>query len=175
VLRTDDLANVMLDRGKSIDINVLHGVLGHPSEDITKKIAEYYCWKITGKFKPCSDCQTAKFKQNAVPKELETKSTIPGERLYIETSSVKTESFGGSKFWLLVVDDCTDVAWSAFLNKKSDQVERLITLIKELAIKHKGSVKYTRCDTAGENGALEKECAKQGLGIQFEYTGRGTP
>jgi hypothetical protein len=110
-----------------------------------------------------------------VPKESETKSIIPGERLYIDASSVKAKSFGGSKFWLLVVDDCTDVAWSAFLNKQSDQVERLITLIKELAIKDKVSVKYIRCDNAGENGALEKECAKQGLGIQFEYTGPGTP
>jgi hypothetical protein len=33
VSKTDDLANVMLDRGKSIDINVLHGVLGHHQED----------------------------------------------------------------------------------------------------------------------------------------------
>jgi hypothetical protein len=120
VLSTDDLANIMLDKGKTININVLHEVLGHPSEDNTKKTADYYGWKITGKFKPCSDCQTAKSKQNAVPKESETKSIIPGERLYIDTSSVKTESFGGSKFWLLVADDCTDVAWSAFLNKKSD-------------------------------------------------------
>jgi hypothetical protein len=152
VSRTDDLANVMLDRGKSINISVLHGVLGHPSEDITKKTAEYYGWKITGKFKPCSDCQIAKSKRNAVPKESETKSTISGERLYIDTSSVKTESFGGSKFWLLVADDCTDVAWSAFLNKKSNQVERLITLIKELAIKHKVLVKYIRCNNAGDYG-----------------------
>jgi hypothetical protein len=170
VSRTDDLANVMLDRRKSIDISVLHGVLGHPSEDITKKTADYYGWKITGKFKPCYDRQTAKSKQNAVPNESETKSIIPGERLYIDTSSVKAKTFGGSKFWLLVVDDCTDVAWSAFLNKKGDQVERLITLIKELAIKHKVSVKYIRCDNASENGALEKECTKQGLGIQFKNT-----
>jgi hypothetical protein len=31
-----------------------------------------------------------------------------------------------------------------------------MTLIKELAIKHKVSVKYIRCDNAGENGSLEK-------------------
>jgi hypothetical protein len=73
------------------------------------------------------------------------------------------------------VDDCSDVAWSAFLNNKIDQVERLTMLIKALAIKHKVSVKYIRCDNASENGALEKECAKQGLGVQFEYTGPGTP
>jgi hypothetical protein len=37
------------------------------------------------------------------------------------------------------------------------------------------SVKYIRCDNAGENGSLDRECAKQGLGIQFEYTGPGMP
>jgi hypothetical protein len=108
-------------------------------------------------------------------KESGTKSTIPGERIFIDTSSVKTKSFGGSKFWLLVVNDCTDVAWSAFLPKKSNQVDRIVELIKDLAKKHKTTVKYIRCDNAGENGSLEKECAKQGLGIQFEYTGPGTP
>ena len=48
-------------------------------------------------------------------------------------------------------------------------------MIKDLATKHKTTVKYIRCDNAGENGSLERECAKQGLGIQFEYTGPGTP
>jgi hypothetical protein len=175
VPRTNAMANVMLDRGKTIDIDVLHSVLGHPSQDITKHTAQYYGLKITGTFKPCSNCQTVKSKQNAMMKESGTKSTIPGERIFNDTSSVKTKSFGGSKLWLLVVDDCTDVAWSAFLRKKSDQVDRIVELIKDLAKKHKTMVKYIRWDNAGENGSLEKECAKQGLGIQFEYTGQGTP
>ncbi len=42
VPRTDAMANVMLDRGKTIDINVIHSVLGHPSQDITKQTAQYY-------------------------------------------------------------------------------------------------------------------------------------
>ncbi len=119
----------------------LYRKLGHPSEEITKQTAQYYGWKITGTFKPCSNCQTAKSKQNSVMKETGTKSTIPGERIFIDTSSVRTKSFGGSKFWLLVVDDCTDVAWSAFLRKKSDQVDRIVDLIKDLAKKHKTTVK----------------------------------
>jgi hypothetical protein len=36
----------------------------------------------------------------------------------IDTSSVKKASFGGSKFWLLVIDDYTDMCWSTFLKKK---------------------------------------------------------
>jgi hypothetical protein len=36
-------------------------------------------------------------------------------------------------------------------------------------------VKAIRCDDAGENKALEKRCIQEQLGIDFEYTGPGTP
>ena len=51
-------------------------------------------------------------------KESDSKSTHKEERLYIDTSSVKTESLGGAKFWLLVVDDFTGMGWSYFLKGK---------------------------------------------------------
>jgi transposase InsO family protein len=44
-----------------------------------------------------------------------------------------------------------------------------------LKAKHGRTVKFIRCDNAGENKALEKACLKEGLGIQFEYTAPGTP
>jgi hypothetical protein len=36
-------------------------------------------------------------------------------------------------------------------------------------------VKIIRCDDAGENKALENQCIQAQLGIDFEYTGPGTP
>jgi hypothetical protein len=36
-------------------------------------------------------------------------------------------------------------------------------------------VKTIRCDDAGENKALENRCIQEQLGIDFEYTGPGTP
>jgi hypothetical protein len=56
VPRTDAMANVMLDKGKTIDINALHAILGHPPQDITKQTAQYYGWRIEETFKPCSNC-----------------------------------------------------------------------------------------------------------------------
>jgi hypothetical protein len=93
----------------------------------------------------------------------------------IDTSSVKKQSFGKSKFWLLIMDDCTGVCWSRFLKKKSDQVDLIINLLKDLKSKHNKTVKLIRCDNAGENKSLQKLCEKEGLGIQFEYTAPGTP
>jgi hypothetical protein len=55
----------------------------------------------------------------------------------------------------------------------------MVMLIKRLRsdqrypIKH--IVKTNRCDDAGENKALENRCIQEQLGIDFEYTGPGTP
>ena len=41
--------------------------------------------------------------------------------------------------------------------------------------RHKIQVKIIRCDNAGANKVLERESAKNELGIIFEYTAPGTP
>jgi hypothetical protein len=38
-------------------------------------------------------------------------SNVLGERLYIEISSIKEGSFGGAKFWALIVDECIEYCW----------------------------------------------------------------
>ncbi len=68
-----------------------------------------------------------------VNKESQNKTTDPGERLMIDISSIKTsgkEQIGN--FWLLVVDEATDMKWSFFLKKKSAQVPVMIGFIKGL-------------------------------------------
>jgi len=74
-----------------------------------------------------------------------------------------------------VVDDCTDFCWSFFLKKKSDQVDLILDLIKDVKAKYNYTVRYIRCDNAGENTSLEKKCLEQGLGITFEYTSPHSP
>jgi hypothetical protein len=44
----------------------------------------------------------------------------PGELMYLDICCIKTASLGGSKFWLLIVDDYTSMKWSRFLKKKDD-------------------------------------------------------
>jgi hypothetical protein len=57
--------------------------------------------------------------------------------------------------------------------------DQVVLLIKKLrsdqryTIKH--IVKVIRCDDAGENKVLELRCIHAQLGINFEYTGPGTP
>ena len=104
----------------------------------------------------------------------ESKSTTKGERLYIDTSSVQVESLGGAKFWLLVVDDFTDMAWSYFLKAKIEVKSKIIQLIKDFRL-NDVHVKKIRCDNAGENFSLQKFCDRERFGVTFEFTGSGSP
>ena len=85
-------------------------------------------------------------------------------------SSIKAKSYGGAKFWLLVMDDATGFIWSFFLKYKSQVKDKMIELIKDLDKKQGYKVKYLRCDNAGENLKVEEECLKLGLGTTMEYT-----
>jgi hypothetical protein len=97
----------------------------------------------------------------------------------VDISSVNVPSFGGAKFWVLVMEDCTGMCWRFFVADKSKMPDQVILLIKKLrseqCFKIKRIVKTVRCDDAGENKMLEQKCIQHQLGIHFEYTGPGTP
>ena len=108
-----------LDKGKALSENTAHEIFGHVGKEVTKNTAVYYGLTTTGKFSTCEECALAKARQkNVGGGSAEKRSKIPGERLFFDISSVKDESIGGSKFWLLVVDDCSDMTWSYFLETK---------------------------------------------------------
>jgi hypothetical protein len=45
---------------------------------------------------------------------MEGGSSIRGEPLYIDISSMQETNFGGSKFWVLIIDDFSSYCWSYF-------------------------------------------------------------
>ena len=95
---TEELANPALEAGTQLKMSKVHNILGHCGEDSTRATAKYYGWTATGVFKPCEECGIGKAKQAAVSKLLSKKSEIPGERWFIDISSVKGKSFSDSKF-----------------------------------------------------------------------------
>jgi len=68
----------------------------------------------------------AKQKQKSVNKVWLGGSNIPGERIYINISSIKERSFEGAKFWALVLDEHSYFCWSFFLKNKSDLKVKII-------------------------------------------------
>ena len=171
------VANSTLEKSSSVDVNYFHELLGHFGEEQTRVIAIYYGVKLSGKFNSCSDCAKAKAKQANVPKGIpdEKRSKLPGERFFLLISSIKTRSFGGSKFWLLLVDDANGFKFSYFLKRKSETAGKVIALIKHLKATLNYQIKYICCDNAGENRTLEEKSKNEGLGIIYEYTAPNTP
>jgi hypothetical protein len=100
----------------SLTVNEYHEQLGHPSMDTTKQTAKARGINLIGPTYPCKDCAIGKGKQKRVSKESVPRSTVPGEKLFIDISSPKQASIGGSKHWLLVLDDATDCPFSFFLS-----------------------------------------------------------
>ena len=173
---SDEMAAPAIGSNGAIDINRFHALLGHVSEEKTRAVAKYYGVKLVGKFEVCSACAEAKARQKNVPKSVteDRRCNVVGERLHMDISSIKARSFGGAKYWLLVLDEATGYAFSFFLKKKSDTAHTILKLVRDLQTKGK-QVKKIRCDGAGENKTTEQLLKANGLGIDFEYSAPNTP
>jgi hypothetical protein len=85
-----------------------------------------------GDYMTCEACSVAKARQKNINKDWKGSSITLGERLNADISSIKGESYGGSKFWALDVNDYSGYCWSYFLKRKSDLKTVLIGLLDEL-------------------------------------------
>ena len=110
----------------------MHELLGHPSDELTSATAKSLEKKLEKREDPCLACLVSKARKKAIPKMLLSRSTVPGERLYIDISGIKGKSRGGNKFWLLISDDATPKKWSFFMKAKRDQYEVIMTFLKKL-------------------------------------------
>jgi Zinc knuckle len=166
----------MLASGKlGVNYEDLHRLLGHTSKEIIKKTGEYYKIPVRGEFPACVDCALSKAKLKNVGKLTEDKSLEPAARLYIDVSSVQFTSYGGSKYWLLIVDDYSDYCWSIFLKTKDMLSEAMIDFINQLQKEGK-TVKKIRLDNSGENRSFAEECKKEkDFNVHFEFAGPGSP
>jgi transposase InsO family protein len=113
-------------------------------------------------------------RQKNVNKEWKGGSQIPGEQVYLDISSIKDVSYGGYKFWVLIVDDYTNYCWSIFLKNKSELKEKMFPLLTDLKIAGIDN-KHIRCDDSGENKAFYDACSAKGYNIKFEFSGPRTP
>jgi hypothetical protein len=92
----------------SVEMNNIQKILGHCVETYLKAIANAYGVKVFGKLAACESCAISNANQKKTNKVWNGTSNVPGERSYVDISSIKDESVGGAKFWDFIVDDCTD-------------------------------------------------------------------
>ena len=94
----------------------------------------------------------------------------------MDISSINEKSFGGARFWALLIDEFTNRTWSIFLKAKSDLKDKVIPWIRSIKRDHGVTIQIIRCDNAGENKALQQAIDKtEDLRIKFEYTAPDTP
>ena len=157
----------------TLDINIAHGLLGHPDTRTVTAMAKKEDWTLTGSAKPCGSCALAKARAKAIAKSTMTKATVPGERLFLDISGPYSDSLNQNKYWLRIVDDYTRYSWDCFLPRKVGIHVPLLKLV--VANKAAGKpCKYLRCDNAGENEMyVQQVCAENN--IQLEMTAPNTP
>ena len=112
----------------------MHRVFNHASEEVLWATAKTYGWTVSGKFEACADCQLSNVQQKGVQKATQESSTVPGERIFMDITSVKVTSYGGNRFWLVVVDDATGMTWSVFLKRKSDLGNKMVNFLQRHAM-----------------------------------------
>ena len=58
--KSTEKTNAVAEKGTKTDINILHEILGHASEEAVKSTAKYMKLQITGKFEKCENCAVSK-------------------------------------------------------------------------------------------------------------------
>ena len=133
-------------------------MMGHTGKHLINPTTKYLGIQITGKLNPYEHCGRGKIRQANVPKISQNQQAKnPGERIFIDISSMIHPSSGGKKHWLLIVDEATDYTHSFFLEKKSDLGETMIMWIKNLFTKYHIRFKKIRLDNSGENNCFKQK------------------
>jgi len=157
----------------------LHGLLGHPNDGLLAHMAESLNLQLEPKEEGhvCKHCATSKAQRKKIKKKnVSNLATYTGHRLMIDISSVNVESYGGNKYWLLVIDEFTNHAWSFFIRDRSDTAEVMMRFIRIQRKRGNMTVKIIRCDNSGENQSFEEEALNStDLNLKFEYTAPYTP
>lgn len=145
-------------RLKKMSILSAHQMLGHKSEDATRRTAKALGITITrGSMPVCEACALSKAKQKNVPKKSTSEpSTRPFERVHTDISQIKVldedanEATLSKKSWVIFVDAATGKKLSLFVAKKGLFVESAVELLTMLS-KRGAKVRVLRMDPSGEN------------------------
>ena len=101
---------------------MLHQAIGPAGQQLMTDTAKYFGVNVTGIVTKCLSCSLEKIRQKNIPKKNEHTAKEPGERMYLDISSMTDERLGGRRHCAMLVDEATRCKQSLFLKKKSDQV-----------------------------------------------------
>ena len=82
---------------------------------------------------------------------------------------VSTQSLGGKKYTLVIVDEYSRYTWVFFLKHKSEAAEEIISFVKKMEVLNGNQVKQIRSDHGIDfrNHLLEYFCVDKGISQNF--------
>jgi len=123
---------------------------------------------VNGKLKPCEACALHKAKQKPVKKVTKNRANEVGGRMFMDMSGPFHPTIGGSRYWVLVVDDFSRMGFCGFLKEKSELASWMMKFIQFVEVQGY-HVKIIRCDNAGENKTAIQEIQEKYGGIIPEF------
>jgi hypothetical protein len=78
-------------------------------------MAKYLGSQLDGKMQSYEHFYVSKALRKKILKGNFQRSSIPGERLYVDLCTIYASSALLKKHWMIAVDDATDMKWSMFL------------------------------------------------------------
>ena len=125
-------AHSVIQQGRKIPIPKLHYMMEHRGRHLINPTAKYGI-QITGKLNQCEYCARGRIRQANIPiVSICQQPKNPGEKIFIDISSIMHPSAGKNEHWLLIVDEATDSTHSFLLNKKCDMIKIMLIWIKTL-------------------------------------------
>lgn len=125
----------------------------------------------------CESCQFGKVhRQKFNKKNTDQKRWLPGEFVYTDVCGPFSKaSVGGTRFYLLFVDEATDYRSVYFIKHKSDVLEKLKEFNSIVMNRFGHSIKVLRADNGKEYANYQVENYLRKCGIITESTASYTP
>jgi transposase InsO family protein len=94
----------------------------------------------------------------------------------IDISWIRTETYADNRYWLLVMDEYTNIIWSFFMKTKDETKHHVINLILDLPKDKNIKIKFICCDNSREYEDIQQEIIQiPKIKIQFVFTAPDTP
>ncbi|KAI3758565.1 hypothetical protein L6452_06132 [Arctium lappa] len=124
----------------------------------------------------CAACEKGKMKRAAHKPKPEPNTSSPLELLHMDLCGpMRTQSLGGKKYVLVIVDDYSRYMWVKFLCSKDETTEVLILFLKTTQVKLQRQVKFLRTDngTKFKNKIVDEYL--ESVGISHQFSAARTP
>ena len=163
---------------RSARVNLLelwHQRLGHANYKQVAKVSKLEAMIGLPKFgkiekNVCGSCQLGKQTKSSHPKVNVVATSRPLELLHVDLMGpTKTESMGGKRYIMVVVDDFSRYSWVEFLREKSEAYDKMERQCKRLYNEKGVPIVKIRSDHGKEfeNTKFEAFCNQHGIKKEF--------